>query len=167
MFDKKSDYALNKREKNSIVYISVTHSVQLTRRDFSSEEEFQKWKDWSDSNYRAGEQSGRDFYDNTIPFDEKMDVIGAVLSAENEFISKQSTIERLRLCTELVEHVKSNLTEKQYRRLWMFYAESMSVEAIAAREDVSHQSISESISSARKKIFIFFKKHPAKMPIFL
>lgn len=167
MFDNKSDYALNKREKDAIIYISVTGSVQLTRSEFTSEEEFQKWKDWSDSDYMAGEKAGRGFYDNSIPLDEKLDVIGAVLSAESEFFSKQAEMERLRLCTELMEHVKSSMTEKQYRRLWMFYAESISVKAIAVREGVSHQNISESISSARKNIYIFLKKHPAKMPVFL
>ena len=58
MFDKKSDYALNKRAKDSIVYISVTGTVQLNREDFPSEAEFLKWKCWSDRDYRATEKAG-------------------------------------------------------------------------------------------------------------
>jgi len=42
MFNKKSDFSLNKREKDAIVYISITGYVRLTRMDFSSEKEFQK-----------------------------------------------------------------------------------------------------------------------------
>lgn len=42
MFDKRSDYAQNKRDKDSIVYISVTVSVLLTRASFASEDEFIK-----------------------------------------------------------------------------------------------------------------------------
>lgn len=42
MFDKRSDYAQNKRDKDSIVYISVTGSVLLTRASFASEDEFIK-----------------------------------------------------------------------------------------------------------------------------
>lgn len=42
MFDNRSDYAQNKRDKDSIVYISVTGPVRLTRADFPSEAEFLK-----------------------------------------------------------------------------------------------------------------------------
>ena len=51
MFDKKSDYALNKQDQDSIIYISVNGRIRLTRADFSSEEEFLKWKAWSDADY--------------------------------------------------------------------------------------------------------------------
>ena len=83
MFDKKSDYAQNKRNKNTIIYISATGSIQLTRADFSSDDEFLIWKNWSDENCRIDEQAGRRFYDNTISLDDSLDVIGAVLSAES------------------------------------------------------------------------------------
>ena len=49
MFDKKSEYALNKYDQDSIIYISVSGRIRLTRADFSSEEEFLKWKAWSDA----------------------------------------------------------------------------------------------------------------------
>lgn len=42
MFDRKSDYAQNKREKDAIVYIGVTGPVLLTRATFTSEDEFMK-----------------------------------------------------------------------------------------------------------------------------
>ena len=58
MFDTKSDYAKNKREKDAIVYISVTGPVLLTRAAFASEDEFIKWKDWSDGDYHAIEKMG-------------------------------------------------------------------------------------------------------------
>lgn len=44
MFNKKSEYAQNKREKDSIIYISVNGRIQLTRADFASEEEFLRWE---------------------------------------------------------------------------------------------------------------------------
>ena len=37
MFNKKSEYAQNKREKDGIIYISVNGRIRLTRADFSSE----------------------------------------------------------------------------------------------------------------------------------
>lgn len=55
MFDKKSEYALNKYDQDSIIYISVSGRIRLTRADFSSEEEFLKWKTWSDADYHETE----------------------------------------------------------------------------------------------------------------
>lgn len=54
MYDRKSDYALNKQDRDAIVCGSVTGvHIRLTRSDFSSEEEFQKWKAWSDWDYHT------------------------------------------------------------------------------------------------------------------
>lgn len=167
MFDKKSDYALNRCKKDAIVYISVTGIVYLAREDFANEDEFLKWKSWSDSNYQAGEQAGRGFYDNTIHLDEKLDVIGAVAPIEDELFGRQAEAERKWMCASLLEQIKSCLTEKQYRRLWLFHVESLTLTAIAASEGVSEPSVSESISSARKNIFEFLEKHPIKMPLIL
>ena len=94
MFNKKSDFSLNKREKDAIVYISITGYVRLTRMDFSSEKEFQKWKNWSDKDYRANEQAGRGFYDNIIPLDEKLNMIGAVASIEDKLFGQLEEAER-------------------------------------------------------------------------
>lgn len=57
MFDKKSEYALNKHDQDSIIYISVSGHIRLTRSDFSSEEEFLKWKAWSDEDYHEREKT--------------------------------------------------------------------------------------------------------------
>jgi len=167
MFDKKSDYALNKREKDSIVYISVTGVVYLTRKDFGNEDEFLKWKCWSDGNYQGSEQAGRDFYDNTIPIDEWLDVIGAVASIENELLGMLDEIEHIQLCDALMEQVRNCLTAKQYRRLWLHYVDGLTIERIAFAEGVTHQNVSKSIIKAKKKIEIFLRKQGAKMPIFL
>ena len=167
MFNKKSDYALNKHDKDTIVYISTTGVICLTRSDFASEDEFLKWKGLSDKDYQTNERAGRGFYDNTIPLDEKLDVIGAVLSIEDKFFGRLDEDERRQICCTLLKQIKSCLTEKQYRRLWMRNAEKMTVTAIAAAEGVTEQSISESILAARKNIFIFLQKHPVEMPIFL
>ena len=59
MFNKKSEYAQNKREKDSIIYISVNGRIRLTRADFSSEGEFLRWKQWSDEDYY---ETGKKFF---------------------------------------------------------------------------------------------------------
>ena len=88
MFDKKSEYALNKHDQDSIIYISVSGRIRLTRADFSSEEEFLKWKAWSDADYHQTEKEGRSFNDNRVALDDYLDVVGAVQSAEDEFFSE-------------------------------------------------------------------------------
>ena len=40
MFDKKSEYALNKHDQDSIIYISVSGHIRLTRADFSARKNF-------------------------------------------------------------------------------------------------------------------------------
>ena len=65
MFDKRSDYALNKLDKEAIVYPSVTGvHIRLTREDFASEEEFLYWKKLSDGDYKDIESTGRGYYDS-------------------------------------------------------------------------------------------------------
>ncbi len=157
MFDKKSDYAQNKRQKNAIVYISVTGSVRLTRADFASEDEFQKWKDWSDGDYRASEQAGRGFYDNAVPFNDKLETLGAVLSVEEELFSRLEEIEHRWLSAALITQLMNRLTEKQYRRLWLYYVKNLSEREIAALEHVGQQRVSKSILSGQKIIESFFK----------
>ena len=54
MFNRKSIYALNKKDPDAIVYMDANEViVRLTREDFASEEEFLKWKSWSDGNYHT------------------------------------------------------------------------------------------------------------------
>jgi hypothetical protein len=52
MFNRKSSYALNKKDPNAIVYMDANEAIiRLTREDFASEEEFLKWKSLSDADY--------------------------------------------------------------------------------------------------------------------
>lgn len=66
MFDNKSIYALNKKDPDAIVYRDADGYIRrLTRTDFSSEEEFLKWKAWSDENYHDAEKREHIHSDNT------------------------------------------------------------------------------------------------------
>ena len=92
MFDRKSDYALNKRHPDSIVCKSVTDvHIYLTRADFSSEADFLKWKEWSDRNYHQMDKAGRGFYDNCLPLDERIDSMEP--SAEGKSVTEIAAIE--------------------------------------------------------------------------
>ena len=154
MFNKKSDYALNKRAKDSIVYISVTGPIQLNPQDFPSKAEFLKWKRWSDGDYHDTQKAGRSFYDNCIPLDDRLDVVGAVLSVEDALFlaleEAEAQAKRARWCAELVAQIKSRLTEKQFRRVWLYYVEKLSEREIAALEGVGQQRVSKSLVASKK-----------------
>lgn len=156
MFDKKSEYALNKHDQDSIIYISVSGHVRLTRADFSSEEEFLKWKAWSDEDYHEREKRGRSFNDNRVALDDYLDVVGAVQSAEDEFFSEllkaDVQAEEKALREKRLAALKAILNAKQYRRIWMYYAERKSVTEIARLEGVTKASVSLSLARAIKKI---------------
>ena len=161
MFDTKSDFALNKFDRDAIVCRSVTGvHIRLTRADFASEEEFLRWKVWSDGDYYDTEKDGRDFYDNGIPLDPRVDKLGAVPSIEAGILAApdaaEASAEQAQRTAVLMEQIKACLTETQYRRLWMFHARKMNVTAIARAEGISKASASRSISAALKNISNFF-----------
>ena len=161
MFDTKSDFALNKFDRDAIVCRSVTGvHIRLTRADFASEEEFLRWKVWSDGDYYDTEKDGRVFYDNGIPLDPRVDKLGAVPSIEAGILAAldaaEASAEQAQRTAVLMEQIKACLTETQYRRLWMFHARKMNVTAIARAEGISKASASRSISAALKNISNFF-----------
>ena len=56
MFDRKNDVARNKKRADAIVYAGAADEVVLTQSDFESEEEFRRWKAWSDADYKQTEK---------------------------------------------------------------------------------------------------------------
>ena len=64
MFNTNSDYVINKLGTDAIVCRSVTGQLlRITREDFSSDEEFEKWKLWSDTDYHETELRNRAYSD--------------------------------------------------------------------------------------------------------
>ena len=59
MFDRKNDVARNKKRADAIVYAGAADEVVLTQSDFESEEEFRRWKAWSDADYKQTEKEMR------------------------------------------------------------------------------------------------------------
>ena len=100
----------------------------MTREDFVSEEEFLRWKVWSDGDYYDTEKDGRGFYDNGIPLDPRVDKLGAVPSVEADILTMldaaEASAEQARRTTDLIEQIKNCLTGTQYRRLWMLRPEN-------------------------------------------
>lgn len=156
MFNKRSDFALNKVDKAAIVCQSVTGDhVRLTREDFSSEEEFVLWKNWSDCDYQEIDRVGR-FDDECLSFDAQRDT--SVPSAEDIVLSPYTVEEQVKRQQRLEQVIKKILTPKQYRRLCMYYIDGKDEAEIAKLENVNQSSVSRSISKGTKIVERFFEK---------
>ena len=156
MFDTKSDYSLNKSDPDAIVCKSADGvHIRLTRENFDSEEEFLRWKNWSDDDYYTTENDKRSYYDNCLALNETLDV--PFPSAEEEMLAPMLEAESVERRAALLRAIRSSLTEKQYRRLRMYYLEGMTEAEIARQEGVGQRRISTSISSGKKIVEKFFQ----------
>lgn len=155
MLDTQSDYALNKRDKTAIVCPSVTgEHIRLTREDFASEEEFERWKVWSDDDYHKIELAGRKD-DDCLSFEDQQDV--PVTSAEEIFLAPYIAEERAIQTRTVLAQIKECLTEKQYRRLCLYHMEGKTEDEIAILEGVGQRRISTSITAGTKNVEKFFQ----------
>ncbi len=162
MFDKKSDYALNKRDPDAIVCKSASGvHIRLTREDFASKEEFLRWKNWSDGSYCEIERADASFLKHTCGLTEWS---GFVQSLEAEVIEAQDQKERRKLRRFLLEGPDNCLTPVQRRRLWLYCVEGLTVRQIAQAEGAAHQNVVKSIKAAKKKIKKFLLGQGAKTP---
>lgn len=150
MFDPKSDYALNKVDPEAIVYIDSEGTlVRLTLADFSSPEEFQRWKEWSDRNYHELEKENHIFFNHTVS---ATGSITTIQSPEDILIGAQDQWERQELYRLLMAGLDSCLTPTQRRRLWLYCIDGLTEEAIAVAENVKQQSVSECLWRTKEKL---------------
>lgn len=166
MFNCKSDYALNKKNRTSIIYIDAYDNItQLTAKDFSSEKEFRKWKNWMNMKTHTEEKKDHIHRNRTVSLDYLRELAGSPSGAYDELDeADHRPIAQIDL---LVQQIRSVLSEKQFRRLWMYFVEEMTMEEIGEREGISHQNVSKSIGAAMKKIRKSFpqaEKQGAEIP---
>lgn len=150
MPDRKSIYTLNKKDPEAIVYTDADkHIIRLTRADFDTEADFLKWKAWSDENYHDEEKSDHVEDNHTAPLDEKSGAADGPEVIIEQRIEKQA---QERYTAETVIRIKGQLTEKQFRRLWLYCVGGLTQQQIAEAEEVGQRRISTSITGAIKKI---------------
>ena len=153
MFNKKSSYALNKKAPDAIVYMDVNEVIiRLTREDFASEEEFLKWKSWSDGNYHTEDNQDVVEGKHNTSIDGLSEAAFSIPAIDVVMDHQHEKSERRRMASVMVSQIRDKLTETQFRRVWMYFVDGMTVDEIGTAEGVSHQNISKSIGSAMKKI---------------
>ena len=157
MFNRRSSYALNKKDPDAIVYMDANEVIiRLTREDFASEEEFLKWKALSDEDYHASEKEAHVYANHTLALDELSEKAASIPAIDVVMERQHDKAERRRVASAMVSQIRDKLTETQFRRLWMYYIDRMTVDEIGEKEGVSHQAISLSITTAIRKIKKYF-----------
>ena len=157
MFKNDSLYSINKKNPDAVVYkFTNGEESHITRADFATEEEFLAFKAWSDED---------------LHIEDKREVLAGIRQVSIEDISEAAIAtpavdvvmehqlqrsEQRRKVSELVVQLKDKLTEKQFRRLWMYCVDGKTEQQIAEIEGVDQQRISKSILAAKKKIKKFF-----------
>ena len=158
MFDPKSDYALNKKDPDAIVYIDAAGTLtRLTLADFSSLEEFQWWKVWSDESYHQIENAEIAFSKHILSLHGLSEKATAVQSPEDTLMETLEQQEREKMRRLLMDGLDNCLTRPQHRRLWLYYVDGLTVRQIAEAEGVQHPSIVECLAAAKKKLLSFLK----------
>ena len=152
-----SDYALNVNHSDEIRYRSATGKIiSLTEKDFVSEEEFRKWKDFSDENYHIDQNAvnADSYWTTCIDFIEETDIQA---EEAHDVISEREEDAEL-LAREVRKILKECLTETQLRRLIQSVVYGMTQEQIAQLEGNRQQSVNEGILTAKKKVKKYFEK---------
>ena len=165
MFDPKSDYALNKKDPDAIVYIDAAGTLtRLTLADFSSLEEFQRWKAWSDESYHQIENAGIALSKRTLSLHGLSEKATAVQSPEDTLMETLEQQEREEMRCLLMEGLGKCLTPKQHRRLWLSCFCGLTVRQISQTENANFQNVAKSIVAAKKKLQKFMRMQGDKTP---
>ncbi len=156
-FNRISIYALNKKDPDAIVYPTADGKlVRVTREDFPSEAEFLAFKAWSDENFHEEENLDHREANHSLSMDDLSEAALAVPAVDVVMEHQHQRAEQRRMTSDMVVKLKDKLTDKQFRRLWLYSVEGKTEREIAYIEGVDQQRISKSILAANKKIKKFF-----------
>ena len=153
MVNKNSIYALNKKDPDAIVYPSANGKlIRFTREDFPSEEEFLAFKKWSDENFHEEEKLDHREANHVLSADDLSEAALAVPAADVLMERQHERAEKRRMASNMVVKLKDKLTDTQFRRLWMYHVDGLTIDEIGEIEGISHQNVSKSILAAERKI---------------
>ena len=157
-----SDYELNARDPDAIVYRDAYGKItRLTREDFSSDAEFQKWKKISDDDLYKIHRGNKNEADHTVSIECLSNSAGvSVPSAEDILIMEFEKIQLKQKMDQLLVLLSESLSKVQLRRARMYFVHEMTEDEIAEREGVTQQAVGKTLSQVRsilkphKKLFL-------------
>ena len=153
MFKKDSLYSINKKNPDAVVYkFANGEESRITRADFATEEEFLAFKAWSDEDLHTEDKREVLAGLRQVSIDDISEAAIATPAVDVVMERQQQRAEQRRKASEMVVLLKDKLTEIQFRRLWMYEVDGMTIDEIGEVEGVDHQRISKSILAAKKKI---------------
>lgn len=152
MVNKNSIYALNKKDPDAIVYPSANGKlIRVTREDFPSEEEFLAFKKWSDENFHEEEKLDHREANHILSADDLSEAALAVPAADVIMERQHERAEKRKIASDMVVKLKDKLTDTQFRRLWMYHVDGLTIDEIGEIEGISHQNVSKSILAAFRR----------------
>lgn len=131
--------------------------ICLTCADFTDEEEFRRWKRWSDQDFHAEDKSDVEGSDHTTSMDMVPEAALAVPNEEALAAERQVREDQIRYAEAAVSGIRSILTGAQFYRLRQYCIEGKTESEIAEAEGVTQQAVSKSLVSALKNEKIFEK----------
>ena len=118
MYDRRSIYALNKKNPDAIVLPDADGNlICLTCADFTDEAEFRRWKRWSDQDFHAEDKSDVEESDHTTSMDMVPEAALAVPNEEALAAERQVREDQIRCAEAAVSGIRSILTGAQFYRL--------------------------------------------------
>lgn len=153
-----SDYAYNKACKNEIVYRTVSGEIiRLNVNDFANEEEFRKWKEYSDEDYHTSNKADDMFSKKTACIDFVNETDFKSVDACDVLVESEET--NRFLAEAIREYLKDSLSDKQLRRLILDVVYNVGQDKIAELEGCTQSAIAHSLADGKKRA----KKHFEKM----
>lgn len=114
MFNRKSSYALNKKDPNAIVYMDANEAIiRLTREDFASED------------YHASEKEAHVYANHTLALDELSEEAASIPAVDVCMEQAHDRAEAIHRSVRKVTQIRKHLTDTQFRRVWMYFVDGV------------------------------------------
>ena len=95
-------------------------------------------------------------YNHTLALDELSEEAASIPAADICMEQAHDRVAEIRRSTQKVTQIRKHLTDTQFRRMWMYFVDGMTIDEIGKVEGVSHQAISLNITAAIRKIKKYF-----------
>lgn len=166
MFDTNTQYALNKRNANAIMYVDVFGEKTEISPETLGEEEFARWKALMDAELHEEEKEDHLYHDHTISFGDLALAGYTVPDHATVMMEAEEHREREELKDQLGIAFFTCLSDIQQARMWLYAIEGMTTYQISEIEGATRQAVCASLIKARKNILNFFKKGGCQNAIF-